>query len=151
MNSMLNYYETDEKDLELIEPLWKKLIYHLQSKSTYFSLDYKSLIFEERREQLIKIAESGQLRLDIVTEGTEYMGYCVCSIVDGKGFIDSLFVDQQYRKRGIGNKLMERALNWMDIHSVSDIEILMSFGNDAALGFYEKYGFYTKNMILRKK
>lgn len=148
---MITYNETDEKDLELISGMWKKLIHHLESQSKYFPIDYQNLIFEKRKEQLKNIAKSGKLRLDIVKNGETYLGYSISSIVDEKGFIDSLYVDRKYRNEGIGNKLMNRALNWMELHNVSDFEILVSYGNEDALKFYEKFEFYPKHLILKKK
>jgi diamine N-acetyltransferase len=148
---MITYNETDENDLELISDMWKKLIRHLQSKSKYFPMDYQHLLFETRKDQLKTIAESGKLRLDIVKDGENYLGYSVSSIVDEKGSIDSLYVDKQYRNEGIGNNLMKRALNWMELNDVPNFEILVSYGNEDALKFYEKYDFYPKHLILKKK
>lgn len=148
---MITYHETDEKDLEIIADMWKKLVEHLQLQSKYFSSDYQSLIFEERKQQLIKITETGMLRLDIVKDDNKYLAYSVSSIMDGKGSVDSLYVDKHYRNEGIGNKLMKRALNWMEINDVSDFEILVSYGNQDAINFYEKYDFYPKYLILKKK
>lgn len=148
---MITYHETDEKDLEIIEFMWTKLIHHLQSQSKYFPMDYPRLIFEERKEQLINVAENGKLKLDIVKDGKNYLAYCVSSIINEKGSVDSLYVDKHWRNEGIGNKLMERTLNWMKINDVSDFEILVSYGNEKALKFYEKYGFYPKHLILKKK
>jgi len=148
---MITYNETDEKDLELISDMWKKLIHHLQSQSTYFPMDYQCLSFEKRKEQFENIAESGKLRLDIVKDGENYLGYSVSSIVGEKGSVESLYVDKRCRKEGIGNKLMERSLDWMKLNEVSDLEILVSYGNEDALKFYEKYEFYPKHLILKKK
>jgi ribosomal protein S18 acetylase RimI-like enzyme len=148
---MITYNETDENDLELISDMWKKLIHHLQSKSKYFSMDYQNLLFETRKDQLKNIAESGKLRLDIVKDGENYLAYSVSSIVGEKGSIDSLYVDKQYRNEGIGNELMKRALNWMELNDVPDFEVLVSYGNEDALKFYEKYDFYPKHLILKKK
>lgn len=148
---MITYHETDENDLEIISDMWKNLINHLQSQSKYFPDDYQHLIFEERKKQLIRIAESGKLRLDLVKNGNYYLGYSVSSIVGAKGSVDSLYVAQPHRNEGIGNKLMERSLNWMELNGVSDLEILVSYGNKDALKFYEKFGFYPKHLILKKK
>lgn len=138
------------KTYDIIEDMWKNLIYHLQSKSTYFSNDYKQRFFEERKKQLIQIADNGQLRLDIVKDGKKYVGYSVSSIINGKGAVDSIYVDPYYRENGIGRKLMELALGWMEFNSVLDVEILITFGNKNALEFYENFGFCPKNILLKK-
>lgn len=148
---MIYYYETDAKDLDIIEDMWKNLICHLQSKSTYFSSDYKQRVFEERKKQFIEISKNGQLRLDIVKDEKKYVGYCVSSIINGKGAVDSIYVDNDYRENGIGRKLIELVLGWMEFNGVLDIEILITFGNEEALAFYENFGFHPKNMLLHKK
>ena len=148
---MITYHETDENDLEIIADMWKKLIHHLQSESKYFPMDYQRLIFEDRKEQFTKIAETGKLRLDIVKDGNNYVAYSVSSIINLKGFLDSLYVDKHYRNEGIGSKLMERSLKWMEANDVWDFEIMVSYGNEEALQFYKKYDFYPKHLILKKK
>jgi len=67
-----------------------------------------------------------------VRDGSSHLAYDVNSIMDEKGPVNSLYVDQPYRNEGIGNKLMESWLNWMEINGVSDFEILVSYGNKDA-------------------
>lgn len=148
---MITYLETDEKDIDCVEEMWKNLIYHLQSESKYFSESYKNRDFKERKKQFIQNAEEGQLRLDIAKDRKKNVGYCVSSIINRKGIFDSIYVEERYRKQGVGKTLMERTIEWMNLNNVTDFEIMLTFGNTEALKFYQSFGFYPKNMILKKK
>lgn len=79
-----------------------------------------------------------------------YIGYCLCSIEDNIGDIESIFIENQYRKLKLGDKLMRSALNWFELNAVTDIEINVVYANDEALPFYERYGFHIGNYILKR-
>lgn len=51
---------------------------------------------------------------------------------------------------GIGDKLMCRALDWLDFNNCKSKIIGVAEGNDSVIKFYEKYGFYTKTIILQQ-
>lgn len=149
---MIQYYETDEKELDLIEGLWEELKHHHKLRSKYFFQDYENIVFEDRKKELLKKAEKGMVRVDLAESSSgNSIAYCVSSILNEKGEIDSIFVKDDYRSMGVGNKLMKRALTWFDIIGVENREIQLSVGNDDVLKFYSQYGFHPKHVILKQK
>jgi hypothetical protein len=70
---MIHYYEAYEKELDLIKELWEKLKRHHQLRSKYFFQDYNYMIFEDRKEELLKKSENGVLRLDLVVDSPTWM------------------------------------------------------------------------------
>ncbi len=78
------------------------------------------MIFENRKEELLKKSENGILRLDLVVDSISerIVGYSVTPISYEKGEIDSIYVEEKFRSTGIGNKLMKRALKWLDVKGV---------------------------------
>lgn len=58
---MISYFETDEKELDTIKELWEKLKHHHQSRSKYFFQDYENIVFEDRKEELLKKSEKAHL------------------------------------------------------------------------------------------
>ncbi|WP_431188437.1 GNAT family N-acetyltransferase [Caloranaerobacter azorensis] len=64
------------------------------------------------------------------------------------GEIESLYIEPDYRKLGIGNEFMKNALDWMDLNNVESICIEVSVGNKEVLSFYEEYRFLPRTIIL---
>ena len=147
---MIKYFETDEKDLDRIKDLWNKLRLQHQLKSKHFSRDYENIVFEVRKQQLLKKSEKWVFKVDLVFDHDHIVGYCVSSVSNDKGEIDSIYIEEKYRSVGIGDKLMKRALSWMDIMGVKNKEILISVGNDDTIEFYNRYGFYPKHILLKQ-
>jgi ribosomal protein S18 acetylase RimI-like enzyme len=57
--------------------------------------------------------------------------------------IKSIYVVTNYRKLGIGNCLVKKALRWLDQKGAIEKIVEVAAGNEKAWEFYEKYGFFT--------
>ena len=79
-----------------------------------------------------------------------YVGYCLSSIENNIGEIESIFIEKQYRRYKLGDKLMVNALNWFEYNSITNIQINVVYANDEAIPFYERYGFHIGNYILKR-
>lgn len=55
--------------------------------------------------------------------------------------IDSVEVDQDHRRQGIGTQLMQEALALAEKHGVDSVELNVNKDNLAAKRLYEKMGF----------
>jgi len=76
------------------------------------------------------------------SDSNQYVGYCISSITkDNEGEIDSIFIEENYRRLGIGDCFMKKALEWMDKQSVKTKRIVIAYGNEEAMAFYSRYGF----------
>ena len=127
---------------------------HHQNKSENFQEHYQDFSFQERKEDLLKKSAVGSLRVDLAKDVSEdrVVGYCVSSLSpELEGEIDSIYVDEAWRSEGVGGTLMERALNWMDENHVKKRRILVANGNEKALEFYARYGFYHRATVLEQK
>ncbi|MGK0467383.1 GNAT family N-acetyltransferase [Clostridium sp.] len=83
-------------------------------------------------------------------EKAVYIGYCINSInKDLIAEIESLFIEKNYRKYGLGDKLMNRSLEWLNSNQVKIKIIEVAEGNENVLKFYKKYGFYKKSNNFR--
>jgi len=115
----IEYIEYNKKDLDLIRPLWQRLKEHHEIQSHHFPEHYARLTFNLRKKDLLKKSKYGALRLDLAKDSDtgEHIGYCISTISkDKQGEIDSIYVEPNYRKVGIGDNLMKRAL-YMNIMS----------------------------------
>lgn len=139
--------------LDLVQPLWEKLNKHHEVNSNYFSDRFRNFKFEVRKRKFIS-DKNLEVKIDLIKdlEKDMYIGYCISTInKELMGEIDSLFVDKEYRKYGLGNKLMNRALEWLDSKKAKTKIIGVAEGNENVLEFYKRYGFYKKSTILEQK
>lgn len=147
----IRYTETDEKEIDLIVPLWGKLRTHHQERSLYFKDDIGRMTWETRKAVLLEKAKTGAVRVELSRDKDTLVGYCVSSISGEKqGEIESIYIEKEYRKSGIGDHFMKTALKWMNDRGVSRKVIGVAVGNEEAFGFYKKYGFYPRVTVLRQ-
>lgn len=140
--------------IDAIEPMWRQLTMNAAGHSEHFSRHFAERRFEERRAELKKKAEMGKLRVDIArdTKTNEDLGYCVCSVDGvGGGEVESLFVSESTRGRGIGDSLIRRAVEWMESCGTRTMVVFTVYGNDRVLPFYERYGFKPKMVMLERR
>ena len=66
-----------------------------------------------------------------------------------QGYIAMLAVEEEYRKRGLGKKMVELLIDiYKNIYKVDEISIETEFDNYAALNLYESFGFVRTKMYL---
>lgn len=152
MDEEIKYLSGGTELLDRISPLWEKLKKHHVSRSLHFSKDLNSKSFEWRKKGLI--SKSRYLRADIAYNIKEEQdaGYCIATIDNNsRGEIDSLFIDTAYRRQGIGKKLTEEALSWLNNNGAVENSIYVASGNEEVLGFYESFGFLPRGIHLVQK
>ena len=138
------------RDIGRIRPLWENLrSYHL-ARSPYFRSFYEGFTFEERTR---KFMDPGiRLRLEMAMNDEEPAAYCIASIDGaGEGEIDSIFVGEAHRGRRIGERLVGNACGWFDEEKVLVKKVVVMYGNEEALEFYRKAGFYPAHCTLKWK
>ena len=67
-----------------------------------------------------------------------------------KGYISNLYVDKEYRKKGIGGKLILHTLKWLKKQGVPHITVEVHIKNSAAQNLYRKLGFNDYTIKLTK-
>lgn len=81
------------------------------------------------------------------------VGYCV-AVINSRGHakIESMYVDESFRRRGVGSSLVKRMLNWFGRKKVKSASVNVAVGNESAFKFYEQWGFYPRvTSLVRKK
>lgn len=138
--------------LNLVQPLWEKLNKYHETNSNYFKEKFRNFTFETRKNKFINDS-SLKVRIDLIKDIGKgiYIGYCISTVDKALvGEIDSLFIEKEYRKFGLGDKLMENALEWLESHQVITKIIGVAEGNEGVLEFYKRYGFYKRRIILEQ-
>ena len=149
----IDYIETGAEGIDQIRPLWEQLVLHHRARSTHFKDIYDNFTFEKRRTDLLNKSRGGLIRVDIAKDHDtgRNVGYCVSTVKESEGEIDSIFIDPDHRSAGIGSAFMERALAWMDGQHAIVRRVAVAAGNEDAFGFYEKFGFLPRQVILEQK
>ncbi|MGE5628385.1 MAG: GNAT family N-acetyltransferase [Solirubrobacterales bacterium] len=138
--------------LDFVQPLWEKLINHHEVNSKYFQNSFVNLKFKGRKNKFVNDSNL-EVKIDLIKDIDKnlFIGYCISTVTKELiGEIDSLFVEKEYRKYGCGDKLMNRALDWMDNKKVIKKIIVVAEGNENVLEFYKRFGFYKRKVILEQ-
>jgi ribosomal protein S18 acetylase RimI-like enzyme len=143
------YLELGPESIDLIRPLWEQLNEHHLVRSRDFRGHYEQMTFEARKNDLLK---KEHLHIILAVMDRTPIGYCVCTIsAEGDGEIDSIFVEDGYRRSGIGEELIRRAIAWLDACGAKKKIVAVAAGNEAAISFYESFGFVPRMTVLQMK
>jgi diamine N-acetyltransferase len=147
------YREVAIDRIDEIQPLWEELnAYHAQL-SPHIADDIRHRTFERRKRQIQAKAETGTVRIELVSDGSDAadVAYCISSVAaDGAAEVDSIFVRERFRGRGIGAELMRRTLAWFRAAGATSTVVSVMHGNDKAIAFYRQFGFYPRAVVLRQ-
>ena len=137
------------EEIDVLRESLDKLHEYHNSKSIYFSGSYPRITFEERIEQYKRNAKSGKYRIELLNDRdtSNIVGFCIVYSTKISGKIEVLFVDEKYRRNGLGEKLMDSAMEWFGENHINEIELTVVYGNEV-VSFYEKSGFYLRSSIM---
>lgn len=136
--------------LEQIAPLWHELRSHHASLDPVWREGLLAASFESRKAGLLCKSAGGEL-LVLLARATDSaaqsIAYCVCTVTAaGDGEVDSLFVTESHRRRGIGDALMSRAMAWLFSRATASLAVEVMACNADALRLYERYGFRQRTV-----
>jgi len=98
-------------------------------------LDKKSIYVAKIGEEIV-----GYIIIDIVEKDNSFIRYRKLLVVD------TLCVDEKYRGKGIGTKLLEYAKNLGKENNCTDMYLTVNPKNENAIKVYEKFGMKLKDM-----
>jgi ribosomal protein S18 acetylase RimI-like enzyme len=152
MINNIRYISGTQEHLDEIQVLWEGLNEHHESISSHFKEDFRSFTFSQRKANLLKKHQDGEILVEIAKDRDQPVGYVISSITkDQLGEIDSIFVKDEYRGQAIGAELMNRALSWLESRNADMLIVEVAVGNEAAYEFYTRYGLYPQTTILKRK
>jgi len=147
----IGYSIVDEEDIDIVAPLWEKLNKHHEKISRHFGYDYPDRNWINRKNELLREAADGKIRIDLArdNDNERVVGYCISSIKrEGMGEIDSIFVEPDYRRNGIGDNLINSALQWLKSKATKKIIVQVLVGNEEAHPFYNRHGFFPRTTVM---
>jgi len=136
--------------IDAVRPLWEKLrVYYAPLLD-----DRPPFLFEPRKQGILGKAAAGKLRIELVSIASHAadIAYCISTVsADGCGEVDSMFVEEHFRGRGVGSELLRRALAWLDSVGASWKVVTVAHGNERTLAFYRRFGFHPRTILLQQR
>jgi GNAT superfamily N-acetyltransferase len=115
---------------------------------------YKQLLPDEEPLDINKAntiwenIENNKIKYFIAVDGDKIIASCYLAIIpnltrNGKsnGFIENVITDEKYRKKGIGKKIMQMAIEYGKQNNCYKIILQSSINRTGSHEFYEKCGF----------
>ncbi len=147
-SSKENKYSFEEISLaqiDLIEPLWQKLNSLHTRRSIFFKEHFSSFSFTDRMQLL---ESKDDIKIFCAVTDKKRVGYCLCSLKDDVGEIDSLYIDEKLRISGLGSRLVKKALHWFKDNGASQLTVSIAHGNEDVIPFYENFGFEPRYLVM---
>jgi len=146
---MVEIFDVSFDRIEVIKNLWEKNRQYHENSSEYFSEAYRSICFDERIKDFGWFNEE-TLKITVAKDKGEYIGYCISTIIECKGEMASLHVDESRRGIGVGKELVVEHLKWMKDSNCKVIGVTVSQENQHTISFYRKLGFYPNTLYMQQ-
>ncbi len=149
----IEYRHVDQTGLHLIEELRARFIPFNQALGKDFPEEYDEAAMNRNLKHFLAQAAGGAMRIflarDVHTD--RYVGFCLTTLDRaGEGSIDSFLVADEYRGKGIGVRLFQQALDWLDAEGAADVKLNVLPGNEKAIRFYHRFGFRPLNITMKR-
>jgi ribosomal protein S18 acetylase RimI-like enzyme len=163
----LTYETISVNDIEILREPCNALMDYQKSKATITPERFDVMNFETR---LLPSMEKAIHNYSVVVKDEDkIVGYVYTNVspkevyanefatffdlssvkADLVGCISQFYINDGYRQYGIGSKLFQMSMEWLDqFKEVKDHFIFVSNGNDSALEFYQRKGFKVSHDIL---
>jgi len=152
--STFDYRVLREEGIDAVQRLWEKLRAYHSPLLAGLPGAMPPFNFGPRKQELLTKAAPGKIRIELV--GTAPAGpdiaYCISTVsANGQGEIDSMFVEEAFRGRGIGSELVRHALQWLERAGATSKVVTVAHANEEALAFYKRFGFEPKTVLLQQR
>lgn len=77
----------------------------------------------------------------VAVEEDTVLGYAGMHVVYGEGYIDNIAVFPAARRKGVGRRLIEALVDWMEHHEGVFLTLEVRPSNEAAVLLYQSVGF----------
>lgn len=115
-------------------------VYRIENQSFFEPWSKKNLLND--------LEQNSILEHFVYEESGKVSAFYIISHVLDELEIFTIAVDKEYRKKGIGSKLLEHMIKSAKEKKIRQIRLEVSTKNEAAINLYEKFGF--KKMGVRK-
>ena len=154
MNLTYEYSKvTKKEDVEVLRPLVDQL-FKLQAERAdeKYKPMLSSMTIEMRLHPDFEAKEFPYADTQLIMVKDEdidrYVGFAYSTMGrDQKGNLKLFFLEEVYRGKGVGSRLFEDAMEFIEAHQPEEVLIYVSNGNEEALNFYTSKGFRYKSEV----
>ena len=158
----VNIRKASIKDVPRIIELWKSLnllhrkkfgydtpLFRHNKKSICLSL-YKKYVTKhiQARNSAVFVAESTKMIIGYVIVFVDKLPPIL--VHDKKGSVGEIFVEEKYRKKGVGRELLSSAERWAKKKGLFSLGLGVCIRNETALSAYRKFGFSEHHLKMSK-
>lgn len=143
----------------ILSLLQEQLDYHNSFAKDDFPKDIKS--FREEPELVLKkFFNDSNAKILVAAEKSQIIAFLISQIISAPlnlpreikkiGLVLEFFVQEKFRRCGVGHKLIENANNWFLSNGVTRIEVEVDSRNEEGKAAYQKLGFLTFRNRLKR-
>jgi ribosomal protein S18 acetylase RimI-like enzyme len=103
---------------------------------------------DDSREGIVRYLRRNPTTCFIAEEGGALIGAILSGHDGRRAYVYHMAVAEAYRRRGIGEALLERALDALSREGISKAALLVFATNEKGNAFWEKNGFFTRRDVL---
>ena len=111
------------------------------------------MYWDKRKHKLLEKSKDILFEYIIDNKNDTIIGYCISTIdkEDNKvGEIDTIYINETYRKSGLGKQLINRAIQWLKSNGTETQKLLVGVGNEQVFDFYKQFDFYPLHIVLQR-
>ena len=153
----LRIRKANQEDTRAIVELWKELMDFHKERNRHFT---RSADGHKRFAEFISGRMVHEKSCVLVAEQRdEIVGYCLATISkyppvyehQEYGAIFDLALTENYRRKGIGQALVEAALQWFSEQEIHRVEVRVATSNEISTAFWKKIGFVPYLEVIYKE
>ena len=146
-----------QEDTRAIVELWKELMDFHKERDQHFT---RSADGHKRFAEFVSGRMVHETSCVLVAEQQdEIIGYCLATIskyppvyeYQEYGAIFDLAITEKYRRKGIGQALVEAALQWFSEQKIRRVEVRIATSNEVSTAFWKKIGFVPYLEVVYKE
>ena len=126
--------------------------YKMESvRSNFPDCEFYEKMFRTHLLRQLKLRPDTVKVVEVDGQVAGYVWYrIVGSTVGTFGRIEHIFVDERFRKRGIGKQLMQAAEQHFKSKGIRKMKLTVTSDNKAAVSLYSGMGYKTKRYVMEK-
>lgn len=144
---MIEILPMDILDIENVVLLWRKLIDFHNGLNNKFAIDDNWKVLKAK--ELLLILSGNNNKIFIAKVFGVVCGYIHIMIKENSelycrtriGYIEELIVDDNFRNRGIGNRLVDEGMLWLKNKDLKEIWLNVEQNNFGGIQFWDNQGF----------
>jgi len=157
MKGKINVRKAIETDISAIVALWKEFMDFHKERNRFFG---RSAIAHEKFAEFIAGHIANESSCVLVAELDDLVvGHCLATIskyppiydVVEYGQIMDLAVTHKYRRKGVGETLVNAIRSWFLARGIHRVEVRVAVSNEVSVAFWRKMGFrpYVETLCLK--